>query len=387
MRNLRILLIPFYSQQDKVTGAILPEKCSIYNINRRLKTQLQMEGHVVEMVVPFIGVSGLEGYPYPTSNSNPLQRLDFNAEIMCKILMDFKPNLIITHNEINTLRLRAVCDHITNLSGTMIEVPKIIQFNHMLPEGDWRWIKSLQKLSMEAADAVVCLSDNIENWIQDNIILATPIHVWNYAFSRRSDLVTKTEDRDIDFIFPQRCSSSNYSHHHDVLKAIKKLRMMSDCHPSVVFTDTTKFLETSNVDLRDISSEVRIERCYHREDYYKLLSRSKFAISLIDEDHHGGIAIREAIYAGCIPVMGKSPAYDSLRNKLNLPNVGPYRIDVEDPFDLVDTLGSAVRLFNQMKDFGNDMRGELSRRMETETFESSFHSEVLPSIRKIMEYK
>lgn len=377
--NKNILLIPFFSQQNKDGSHLrgfLTKSCSISNINLSMAEQLKDAGHNVHILWPRGDVDqvpkGIRRWEAEIPYDNKFQRISFQGEIHRDISAYFRPDIIISHHELQSWNLRQAY-------GPDV---KIIQFNHMLPIGDWEFMGEQQILSWNAADLVVCLSDRIKRKIESSGC-KTYVEVWPYVFPQIV-LEKPSGDRDIDIIFPQRCSASNYSRHMEFLDALMALRLTGQTFnmPKVVFTDSTKYLSSQNqkILLKDVSSNIEIQRGETREEYFNLLRRSKFAVGMIEKDFHGGIAIREAISAGCIPILGNSPALDDIGKKAK----DYFRVsDAADVTEYVDTLTRALRYYSKLsKQDRINIHRRLSNSLENETFPVAIYS-VLASLRKL----
>jgi hypothetical protein len=261
---MRVVIQPFFSQQDKGTGRFLLDADVTVQISRFLAEQLRGEGMEVRVLDP-------DGLPH----DNKLQRLSFDVEAMSEALRGC--DLFITHNELAASRAR----HLTRA--------KIVHFNHMMPLGGWEWMAPLQRASWAAADLVVFLSESLRSFA------GVPGTVWPMVYDQRH--IRSYEDRPIDVLFVQRCSVSNYTHHREFLAAdLSGLR--------TVFTDPTRYLE-----LHENPGGVEFAHCDTRESYYELLGRSKVAVALMTDDLHGGVAVREAVVSGCVPVLLDRPCY------------------------------------------------------------------------------
>lgn len=319
---MRVVIQPFCSQQDKLTGQFLLSADVTMDISRFLAEKLATIGADVYFILPHVSRC-LGGYPtwmpafkvfvhQGIASDNKLRRLTFDATAMREMLAGV--DLFITHNELMAYKVRQLVGDKT----------KIIHFNHLMPLGDWAWMEPLQQASWAAADLVVVLAENLQRFAKGRI---NQVALWNYqdikwalwpmVYDRR--LIRFRESAwpaTVDLLFVQRCSSSNYTHHREFIEAIKILRIDQSWQGRVVFTDPTGYLEHQG--RHEITGlylpELNIEyaHCASRDAYYKLLGDSKVAVAMMTDDLHGGVAIREAIASGCIPVLLDQPAYHEM---------------------------------------------------------------------------
>jgi len=318
---MKIVIQPFCSQQDKVTHAFLLNADVTMDISRFLAEQLAALGAEVRLILPH-HLRCVGGYPewvgefkvlvqQGISSDNKRRRLSFDAAEMYGMVNG--ADLFITHNELVAYKVRQLVGPKT----------KIIHFNHLMPLGDWAWMEPLQQASWAAADLVVFLAQNLLQFAQQRLngTLGKYEHVkatiWPMVYDRRTILFREPQwPTAVDLLFVQRCSASNYTHHQEFLEAVRILRTEYGWQGRVMFTDPTGYLEQhgqrdlSGLDLAALKLEYA--HCISRDAYYKLLGESKVAVALMTNDLHGGVAIREAIASGCIPVLLDQPAYRNL---------------------------------------------------------------------------
>jgi hypothetical protein len=319
------------------------------------------------------------------SSDNKLRRLSFDATEMHGMLKGV--DLFITHNELMAYNVR-------QLLGDKL---KIIHFNHLMPLGDWAWMEPLQQAAWAAADLVVFLAGNLLRFAQQRI---SQLALWNYqeikwtlwpmVYDRRPIVFREPSwPAKVDLLFVQRCSASNYTHHREFIEAIKILRIEQSWQGRVVFTDPTGYLEQqgrhelNGLDLAALNIEYA--HCQSRDAYYKLLGDSKVAVAMMTDDLHGGVAIREAIASGCIPVLLDQPAYREM--------LRPY--DTSWPWFVQHTLSprvlagvltdvlakQAVWQFNTLHD---QVLGSVRQKLQGETYQAAWTNSAWPDIQGLM---
>src|SRR5690606_33264136 len=134
--------------------------------------------------------------------NNLEQRLNFNPK---DIKLIQHSDIIISHNEIQSLSIKKL-------------LPKsyLIQFNHLLPFGQNLWFRDLAQISWKTADLVIVLSPLIKQWIL-NVEPKANINVWPTVFPNFNKQYEN--EQNIDILFIQRCSESNYTHHLEFIEA------------------------------------------------------------------------------------------------------------------------------------------------------------------------
>jgi hypothetical protein len=368
---------PFCSQQDKATQSFLLEADVTCQLSRFLAESLADEGANVCLILP----EGSQAvYPDWTQNfeimaflvptSNKDRRLEFNPTWMRSALQ--RSDLFITHNELVAFKARQVSE-----PGL-----KIVHFNHILPIGEWGWIEPLQLASWAAADLVVFMAPDLERFargrFRDGIARCRKLNttVWPMVFDERVILSRDaTVMGGIDLLFVQRCSVSNYTHHREFIDALKILRSDYAWGGRVVFTDPTHYLELHESDEIGVGrfSELGIEfaHCETRQSYHALLRDTQVAVAMMTEDLHGGVAIREAIAAGCTPVLLDEPCYRTMLG----PHAGEWPFFVPpnmEPRETADVLYQAATNDLHRESSVTYAFGGIRRRIEHESFQRAW---------------
>lgn len=273
-----LALWPFCSQQDKTTGTFLLDSDVTCLFMRNLSRC--WDGPVVT-IVPHNTSGAMPGElrRVRTPTDNMERRRYFNEDEALKALRNC--DIVVVNNELAAANLRP---HYTG---------KIVHFNHLMPIGAHSWMKEQQIKSWRVADLVIFLTDRLSSFARglESTIKST---VWPMAIS---DDIQPPQRAVFDCVFPQRCSDTNYTHHVEFLR-------VAEARPHLKFamTDPTRNLKRW---------PANVHRCesLQRQEYLKLLASSKVVVGLMEDDLHGGVAVREAMASGCQPVFLDQPCY------------------------------------------------------------------------------
>lgn len=279
---MKVCLWPFYSQQDKRTGEFLPEQCGNVKQMVYVGRALIGAGHAVRFVKPV----GCSYAPFGDCLSadipphNPKQRSTFSLEDVWLAVQGC--GVVVSSSEYFAIAARQIVDS-----------TRIVQMCSVMPDSP------LFATAWRAADLVVAQGRYAAGVVRR--ATTTRVTCWPLAYDERDffgrDLYC---ERDIDVLFLMRCSATNYTHHEEFLKC-------SFDGLNVVFVDPTGYLRMQRPDL---------QYCTH-STYISTLYRSKVAVALND-NMYGGLGIREALRAGCTPVLLDAPCYRDLVQ-------GPYK--------------------------------------------------------------
>jgi hypothetical protein len=336
MSKMKVAILPFFSSQDKETGKFLLEKCCTTQISGFLARKFLEMGCEVKVSIPgSTSIKEIErifpdGAKFMVSkhifNNNLIQRLEFNAAEMGEFLMDV--DLVISHNEINSARLRRL----------MPFGAKLIQFNHLLPVGVNEWMREEQVASWRACDGVVFLSDLLRNIAYQQTVVTIPkFMVWPMVYSefearRFLGKIDVMADRPFTFLFPHRASSNNYTHHREFIEGFEKFyqNLASPVKKmqavKAAFFDPTGYMRTAEPSLERFDYRYTFLKAEERKTYWKKLKACDAFIALMEDDFHGGVAVREAIRAGVFPILLGTPAYIHLIQTLDIPEVIPFMV-------------------------------------------------------------
>lgn len=393
---MKVVIQPFYSQQDKDTHRFLLDADVTTDISRFLAEQLRLKGWEVALILPAPAdcVGGWPKWVEPFTvympayvpHENKFRRLSFDSTEMAAMLEG--ADLFITLHELVAFKVRQLVGKRT----------KIIHFNILSPLGEWEWMEPLQQASWAAADLVPFLAENLQRFAQARV---QRIALWNYQDIKWTVWPTGYDARPIvfrepawpgkiDLLFVQRCSSSNYTHHREFIEAIHLLRTQLAWQGRVMFTDPTHYLELNKqaeaptgIDLDSL--KIEFAHAGSRADYYELLSQSKVAVAMMSNDLHGGVAIREAIASGCIPVLLDEPCYREMLRPHAL--AWPYLVHRPiGKLDLAHILQDALDKQSQWQ-FRTDFDLTLNRireKIERESYQRAWREHIWPDISTLM---
>lgn len=146
-------------------------------------------------------------------------------------------------------------------------------------------------------------------------------------------------ERSIDVLFLPRCSADNCTHHLEFIQA---------CGERAVFTDPTNYLK-----IRPEGSGLK-----YADDYRTALRASKVVVSL-RRDAYGGVAVREAVRCGCVPVLLRTDAHERLAG-----SDWPLFVERADPECIAEVVERALRTSVDC--------AEMHRRVAQESYQSSW---------------
>jgi len=168
------------------------------------------------------------------------------------------------------------------------------------PDTAWPETKAMFPLAWKAASLIHCNSIQLAKMVSEE---GGNAKVWQFAYED-SIVIPRNLPRDIDVLFPARCSATNYSNH------LAFIRAFNDDVLCTCMTDPTNYLGHS-LELGSV-------------EYSNTLHRSKVVVGLTDNGY-GGYAFREAIAAGACPVALDTPEYREL-----LTDAWPYLCTLDD---------------------------------------------------------
>lgn len=285
---MRVLLYPFYSQQDKRTGKFLLASDSGFRAYSYIGRQMLAEGWEPVMLVPpaeqcadcpFLPYRIVQ-FPYELCSDNLLRRLQWNPDWLAGLDYD----LVLTTHEFIAYPLRCLKPGL-----------RIVMECGIRPSTAWPETAALFPLARVAADAVhfnsQLLADECEH--------SRRKFVWPFGYEERPHKVCK---RTIDVVFPARTSSTEYSNHRLFVLALGGTDL------AVVMTDPTSYLRSNPGKAPDgwVPPHPLL-----RADYDDLLDGSKVVVGLT-ANGYGGYAFQEAVAAGCCPVALRCPEYEEL---------------------------------------------------------------------------
>jgi hypothetical protein len=268
---MRVILYPFFSQQDKRQRLFRLDSDSGVRLYSYMAARLVEAGHDVAMVVPPIEqcVDALT-FPCRTIRSPKLciDNLDRRLQWDPTWLRSLECDLLLTQHEFLAYPFR--CLH---------PQTKIFMECGMRPDTAWPETREMFPLAWRAADLVHCNSDDLATQMPNST-------VWRFGYD--DDIaISRGLSRDIDVLFPARASATNYSNHEAFLKAFEGSPLTTK------LTDPTSFLGNAPLS---------------RAEYLTTLHRSRVVVGLTDNGY-GGYAFIEAVAAGACPVALRSYAH------------------------------------------------------------------------------
>lgn len=276
---MKLAIWPFLSQQDKRTGKFLFDTCGATKQMRFIIEQAQQElGWSCVVATPEFGVFPCTERYADIPNSNLLQSVHWNTNGLHRVFCD--ADVALLNHELLAVPVRR-----------MFPKLRIIQMCSVKPPVD---MLDLFEAAWRRANLVVAQGEYAALQIQSRT--NTPVSVWPLAWDERL-IARSTAPRPIDVLFIQRCSANNATHHEEFLEAME---LMLDLR--IAFVDVTKFLRMRRPELEYVP------------DYLEALRSSKVAIAMYDS-WYGGLSIREAVAAGCRPVVLNAPCYDQFPNR------------------------------------------------------------------------
>lgn len=322
----KLLYIPFYSQQDKSTGKILLNA----DANMRVMTMLfsiLKEFFEIHVVVPSAGLlsnendilffdkakwlHGINVFP-----NNMMQRFHFDAVEYCKIFKGDEYDLIINNTPELTKNILACYKYVTGKFTHIISINHFPMINEFHISGHDQVISYEQRQheSLFCSSLSVVFSKYIrEIYLDEGPCVDEQISHWPLSFDSK-EIVKDFDDKqffnykskdEVRFVFPNRLSITNYSNHYPFIDGVRKFSEIlkvttgkSDF--SIAFTNTTNAISKEWL-MKNVPNCV-CPNTFDRKDYLKLLASSDFSISLMD-DLHGGIAVREGMVLGCLPIV------------------------------------------------------------------------------------
>jgi hypothetical protein len=284
---MRVLIWPFFGQQDKRTNKFLLRTCGDMQISKFFSEQLTKAGHRTVIIVPESSQTddlypfNSDPFPIRIHPNNMLQRLDFCLESIDVVK---KFDLLIAHHETIAIAARHVD-------------PKLKIISHCLanPGAEpWPKMRPLFECAWECSDLTA-----FQNSICSQYATNDATAVWPFAYDDR-DFDDRHPERDIDILFLMRASATNYTHHIEFMEAIEGTKL------KVMYADTTNYMAQNG-----LVPEDQIFKKQSQQDWFDLLYRSKIFVSL-RADPYGGLSVRQALRAGSFPLVLRTAAYREL---------------------------------------------------------------------------
>jgi len=310
-----VVLYPFYSQQNKETGKFLFRSCGSTKMLRFIGEQLLRDGLTEKIrfaapdsrlwgddlssVVPIEWIVECEIPP-----NNRLQRLTWPVRYWDPIFNG--ADLVFNMHELIGWPLK-----------NLYPATRVISMFTVAPTGEpWPWMTPLINLGLLHSDLVTVPSEVMARYVKsktrDSGSMVVP-STWPLSFDREQlDYLLSLPPsgrRPMDFLFVFRASASNYTHHREFVQALRLIKKPR----RIAFTDTTRYLRENPRELDGLSlHDVEIlDDPGDQRQYVDLLRRSHIVVGMND-NMHGGMGVREAMYTGAVPVLLDAPCYREL---------------------------------------------------------------------------
>lgn len=280
---IRIGIQCLFPTQDKVAGRFLLKQCGAMKqmswVANRLASEL---GASIRFAVPNLSNSadwpqGVEHVLCDMSLCNSIERIRWAPQELLRMFTGC--DLAILQHEFLAIPLRR-----------MFPKLRIIQLLQCNPDD------RLFKEAWTSADLMAVQSEMARQHVASTAWAALTT-VWPLSYDADSPC-DANRFRDVDILFVQRCSASNYTHHEEFLRTLPLLQQTGR---RVVFTDVTRYLRKTHPDLAYLE--------YTTPDTFQdYLERSKVVVSF-HNTLYGGESIRHACRAGATPVVLCTPAY------------------------------------------------------------------------------
>lgn len=286
---MKLALFPFFSMQDKRTGKFLFHKegaCKqMAFIADSVRVDLAWDTRVFlpdpRQCVDYHAISLDFSYSDVTCGyvpqDNRVQRIHWDANVLREAIGD--ADVAVCQHEFFAVPLRALKPKLKIVQMCVVD-PVPLQFF---------------RAAWEAADLVRFKS------VAEGI-------AWPLAYDER-DFPQQPigGERNIDVLFLPRCSADNCTHHLEFIEALGD---------RAVFTDPTFYIRTQ---------PIGVGLKYIAGNYKAALRDSRVVVSL-RRDAYGGVAVREAVRCGCVPVLLRTPAHERLAGE-----GWPFFVDRPDP--------------------------------------------------------
>jgi len=324
-----VVLYPFFSQQNKETGKFLFRSCGSTKILQFIGERLLRESMAdqIRFVAPDIKFWGDDLskvvpeewiYSCRILPDNRLQRLEWPVRSWDYIFGGgeggvgreggvARADLVFNMHELIGWPLKKLYPE-----------TRVISMFTVSPDAEpWPWMSPLVDLSIQNSDLVTVPSETMLKFIWSSN--PTALAKWPLSFDQeeldRLLVLPPSGKPPVNVLFVFRASASNYTHHREFIEAIKILRKETGSGILVAFTDTTRYLRSNPEEMAGLSKDdVEIlDDPGDQEKYADLLRRSRIVVGMND-NMHGGMGVREAMYAGAVPVLLDAPCYRELMN-------------------------------------------------------------------------
>jgi hypothetical protein len=308
-----VLYIPFFSMQDKVSGRFLIRNDSNIHEMRCVIKALNTLDCSVDVLLPT--GNHLEGdfnvIEFDTYPNNLMQRFHFDTHRFEQIFRSKKYDLIIDNTPALTKNLFAVYYHLYR------KFPKVISITHYVdypsvgkvPFEVSYWDRQVE--SAKISTAVVFLSKKAK----DQFLIESELYeiedkfkVWK-MFISSEEIKSLASYRNKDkfpiktILFPNRVSRTNHSNHVKFFKAIEELYKRRQDFKVLVSNLTKDYTDKEISDMISCSDVLMFDDLLYERSHWLSTAAKCHVVFAALNDVYGGVAVREAIYMGCIPVI------------------------------------------------------------------------------------
>lgn len=294
---MRVVLYPFFSQQNKCTGKFRLQSDSGVKLYTYIANKLVEARHLVYFVLPDtrqceddIQVNAyVHRVPYPLAVDNLQRRLQWEPGWLR--FLSVNADIILTQHEFLAYPIKCLSPK-----------TKVAMECGILPDTAWQQTADMFELAWDAADLIHCNSETLRKHIGRLSTNSYKATVWSFAYDdARLHRDPIAQRPCIDVLFNSRASSTNYSNHELFIAAMQQLPQYS-----VVMTDPTSYLRSQMLVLQWLPGHP-----LNTEQYLNVLRNSRVVVGLT-ANGYGGYAFREAIAAGALPVALRVPEYVEL---------------------------------------------------------------------------
>jgi hypothetical protein len=120
-----------------------------------------------------------------------------------------------------------------------------------------------------------------------------------------------------DFLFPHRASANGYTNHLAFMDAFERLNEHLAAQARCLFLDPTGYLyQSEKARLEEHRTYYHLAMAEDRRSYWQALSSCRVVAGTMADDLHGGVSLREAVRAGCFPVLLRNKAYTDMAQNM-----------------------------------------------------------------------
>lgn len=330
---------------------------------------------------------------------------DFN-EIEKNLRFENKKNpldsvdLLVINDPVMTKHWKVMFDRTFDIN------PPVITLNHFadtpshpkVPEKYSYWFRQLEAAHDSDLHVLHCLSEmkrflaNATNDLSKERMkkISGTTTYWENGFSAQEinqakeikEVKAEVSDKRTTIVFPCRLSSTNYTNWEKFIKAAEHLYSHERNDFEVIVTDPSQNAELEKFNNEHMSVRKIKRGLLTRNEYITLLKEADIVASLYQDDTYGGIAWREAIYAGCAPL---SPMVNEYKRHFDAVS-WPEEYTVDEPGDVTSIKQAMNKLLSSIdkKELQMDF-SQLRKRIVDECEVENIIGQVENDMEKLME--